>query len=115
MATGNELRNAIKGKGLTFEAAAKSLGISRQTLHTHMSKAKVDNELIKNVKEKLDISLSESKDELPEGNSFSDLVKAVLQQSTAILEHAETIKSQQYVIRRYIEKEPDIGEATKNG
>lgn len=111
MATGKELKNAIKGKGLTFEVAAHLLGISRQTLHTYLSKDKIDKSFIQKVKDALDITLSESKEEVkPDqaSDTISQLVKIISQ-------HAEIIKSQHHVIRKYIEKEaPDIIEDPKN-
>lgn len=59
MATGKELKNAIKGKGLTVQEAADKLGISRQTLSTQFGKAEVDPDLLQNVKTKLKILLNE--------------------------------------------------------
>lgn len=111
MATGKELKNAIRGKGLTVEAAAGILGISRQTLSTHMGKGTIGSELIQNVKEKLDISLSESK-----GENIENASDIILQLAKAVADHAKTISGQEYVIRKYIEKKeaPDIKQAPKN-
>lgn len=56
--TGLELKNAIRGKGLTIEEAAEKLGISRQQLHYYLNKGKLPPDFLEKVKESLDISFS---------------------------------------------------------
>lgn len=57
MASGNDLRLAIKGKDITFEDAAKKIGISRNNLYIQTKKAELDEDFIKNVNEKLGVDL----------------------------------------------------------
>lgn len=64
--TGNELRNAIRGKGLSIQAAADKLGISRQGLYYIINKGKLGNDVLQTVKTKLHIS--ENYNDLQEGD-----------------------------------------------
>lgn len=53
--SGEELKNAIRGKGMTIEDAASLLGMSRQGLHYNLNKNNIDNDLLQKVKTKLGI------------------------------------------------------------
>lgn len=53
--TGEELKHAIRGRGLTIEEAAEKLDISRQSLHYFLRKEKLSSDFLEKVKEKLDI------------------------------------------------------------
>lgn len=53
--TGIELKKIIRGSGLTMDEMANKLGISRQTLHTYINKAEIDNNIINKVNSALQI------------------------------------------------------------
>jgi transcriptional regulator with XRE-family HTH domain len=52
---GKQLKLAIKGKGLTVEAAAAKLEMSRQNLYGYYNRSELDDSFLQNVKSKLDI------------------------------------------------------------
>lgn len=58
---GELIKIAIKASGLTQEAAANALGISRQTLNNTLSKAIIEQEFIDEVAEKLNLDLTNVK------------------------------------------------------
>lgn len=57
--TGEALKRAIRGKGLTMQGAADKIGCTRQTLHTYTKLKKLPEDVIQIVKEKLGIEFSE--------------------------------------------------------
>jgi phage repressor protein C with HTH and peptisase S24 domain len=59
MATGKQLRKAIRIKELSMEQAAEKLNISRATLYNLVNKGELDDEIIQSVKSKLDIDLND--------------------------------------------------------
>lgn len=60
MATGKDLRKALKTNDLTMEAAAEKLSISRPTLYNWVNKGELEEDVLHNVKEKLGIDLEAS-------------------------------------------------------
>lgn len=55
--SGKDLRLALKSFNITQEEAAVKLGRSRQTINTWLSKAEIDDDIIRLVKTKLGIDL----------------------------------------------------------
>lgn len=62
--TGSQIKNAIRGKGLTQQEAAQKLGISRTTLDAKLNRAKPDDAFLQLVQEKLGISIKENHSEV---------------------------------------------------
>lgn len=60
--TGEALKRAIRGKGLTMQGAADKIGCTRQTLHTYTKLKKLPEDVLQIVKEKLDIELGGEKE-----------------------------------------------------
>ena len=95
MISGKQLKAAIKGAGYTIENAAKSLGISRQTLHNHLNKAELEYFFVKNAIDTLELKLKLEDEPLTlheaailYRNAKDDLVESL----------KETIKSQAEII-----------------
>lgn len=103
MATGLDLKNAIKGKGLTIEQAAKLLGISRQTLSTYLGKAKIEEELERNVKTKLKITLQNGVEETLVNQSLTDLIELLKLEKQSALKCQDIISKQQETIQTLAE------------
>lgn len=61
MTTGAQVRNAIKSIGKTMDDAAKSLGISRQSLYFQTNKTFVGDDFLQLLKDKLGIDLTTDK------------------------------------------------------
>lgn len=59
MATGKQLRKALKSNDLTMEVAAKKLNISRGTLYKFTNDEQLEEEFVQNVHDKLGIDLNE--------------------------------------------------------
>lgn len=55
MVQGEKIKNAIRGKGMKLEDAARILGITRQTLDNRLLRC--DESFLREVKEKLDIDI----------------------------------------------------------
>lgn len=55
--TGEEIKNAIRGKGLSMEDAAHRLGMNRTTLYHKLNAATIDKEFLQNVQDLLGLNL----------------------------------------------------------
>lgn len=66
MNTGEELKKAIRGKGLTMDEAAEKLEISRGTLFYKLKGADTDKEFVQLVQERLGINV-----DMPERSSHA--------------------------------------------
>lgn len=53
------IKNAIKGKGITLDNAAKRLNMSRRTLYNHIGAAKIDPMFIQKVYTILKIDINQ--------------------------------------------------------
>jgi phage repressor protein C with HTH and peptisase S24 domain len=60
LVTGNDLKLAIRGKGLTVEEAAKALGVSRQTMFNYYSRPELDDDFLLKVKNVLNVQLGQA-------------------------------------------------------
>ncbi len=59
MASGKDLKKALKNTDLTMEEAAQKLNVSRGTLYNYFNVAELDEEIVQNVQERLNIKLNE--------------------------------------------------------
>lgn len=57
--TGKDIRNAIKGRGLTLQQAADLLEMDRTTLYHKLNDATLDKDFLQNVESKIGIDLGE--------------------------------------------------------
>lgn len=104
---GNQLRNAIKKKGLTQEEAAELLGITRQTIGIWLKRQVFDANTLHRIRQKLGVNLDSSEEakELDNINvprevfdKISQLIDANCSQKEDISSLVATIKSQQGTI-----------------
>lgn len=80
MTIGEQIKNGIRGKGLSLQEAADLLGITRQTLHNQINSAHIKESFIQKVKIKLGISFdsSESNSLVQEGTPVYELSATVV-------------------------------------
>jgi transcriptional regulator with XRE-family HTH domain len=72
------LKQALQNNGLRMEDAAKSLGISRQTLTAWCGRDKLSLDMIENVKTKLNIDLALLIEPAPVEMGFTPAVQEIL-------------------------------------
>lgn len=104
---GNQLRKAIKEKGLTQEEAAELLGVTRQTIGIWLKRQVFDANTLHRIRLKLGVNL-DSTEEMKESDNInmprevfdkiSQLIDANCSQKEDISSLVATIKSQQGTI-----------------
>jgi transcriptional regulator with XRE-family HTH domain len=87
------LKQKLQEKGIRLEDAAKELGVSRPTLTNWCSREKLGEDIISNVKSKLNIDLTEGvENDLTSNDVLPPIVQALIQSKDEMIKELKEDK-----------------------